>query len=94
MIRESRLIWQINLRPILGHKIVVETHDGHYRQGALTEVKWAEFKLFKVPCQYPAELILDGDRNDTIPFTLVKSIRHAGRDGRFPGKEVVPPPDA
>ena len=71
---QSKLVWQINLSAMLNHVIVVETHDGHYRTGLLTKVEWAEVKIFKVTCQYPANLCFE-DSMDSIPWQLIRSIR-------------------
>lgn len=74
---KAKLVWQINLSPLIGRRVTVETHDGHYRGGVLSKIEWAESTILGIECQYPAGICFDGESSDSIPWALIKNIRLA-----------------
>jgi len=71
---EENLVWSIDLSSLVGRKILVETDDGHYRTGVLTEIIWRPIKVLGMDWDSPTALKLDLDESDTIPWLIVKSI--------------------
>jgi hypothetical protein len=58
--------WDIDLSPMVGRTVAVETREGHRRKGKLTDVRMAVIQLQGQIVEYPSEVVLDGD--DPIPW--------------------------
>lgn len=71
---EESLVWNIDLSALVGRKVLVETDDGHYRTGTLTEIVWRPIKVLGMEWDSPFALKLDLDDADRIPWLIVKTI--------------------
>lgn len=73
---KDQLVWHIDLRPLVGKRLVVETHDGHYAEGTLIGFEMSTLKVLGLEFAYPKSLRFNQEEADGIPWVLIKSIRH------------------
>jgi len=72
---EDQLVWCIDLSALIGRRIEVETDDGHYRSGILTEIIWRTMKVLGMEWDTPIALKLDLDEADHIPWSIIKTVK-------------------
>jgi hypothetical protein len=65
---EDRVKWLVDLRPLEGASVVLETRDGVKRSGRITRVVMQTFKLGRREISMPLAVELNGDPGDRIEF--------------------------
>lgn len=73
----SELIWK-GLESLVGKRIQVETHDGGYRHGVLTEIQWTSVVVDGRELRTPAGIGLDNEPGDVFRWDQLKVITDAG----------------
>lgn len=53
--------WDIDLENLIGLRFLIETSDGIYREGVLTQIRWKELTLDGSVVRYPEVFQLDKD---------------------------------
>lgn len=65
--------WDVDLEPIIGRCVALETTDGIMREGRVTKIIERKFMLDEVEVNIPTAVELNGDPTDHIEMTrLVK----------------------
>lgn len=74
----SGLIWEIDLSPMIGRDVQIETVDGIRRAGRISSVGFRELRFNDGIVNIPVHVELNGDPLDQIPFTHMGSIEILG----------------
>lgn len=61
----------------VGKNVRIETHDGIYRDGRLSGIGMRVIKVNGADLDWPADVELNGDPSDRVPFDRIASIRLA-----------------
>lgn len=65
----ARWSWKIDLKPLMGKQVRIETKDGIYMDGVLTGMNQFKFEMDKRNVRVPTELILDNDPEKVVEVT-------------------------
>lgn len=64
--------WNMNLQPMVGKKVRIETIEGHVREGKLTAIRTSTFLLNGETVGIPTEAELNAE--DAIPFQQITKL--------------------
>lgn len=76
-----RWAWKIDLKPLMGKKVKIETRDGVYLDGTLTGINVFTFEMDKRNVRVPIELLLDNDPEKVVEVTRIVRV-DVVREGR------------
>lgn len=62
---------------LIDTKVDLETKDGSRRSGKLTGVTWNSLRVDGVEIRWPKGVVMNGDKNDEIPWTRLSWINSA-----------------
>lgn len=65
----ARWAWKIDLKPLMGKRVKIETKDGIYMDGVLTGMNQFKFEMDKRNVRVPIELVLDNDPEKVVEVT-------------------------
>jgi hypothetical protein len=77
----AKLVWLINLKPLRGRRVRIETFDGHYREGVVMGIEMSTVMVLGKPFDYPSAIRFELDDADGIPWTSIKTLELA-RSGK------------
>lgn len=67
----ARWAWKIDLKPLMGKKVRIETKDGCYLDGVLTGTNVFKFEMDKRNVRVPIEFLLDNDPEKIVEVTRI-----------------------
>ena len=67
----ARWAWKIDLKPLMGKLVRIETKDGIYMNGVLTGMNVYTFEMDKRNVRVPIELQLDNDPEKVLDVARI-----------------------
>ena len=74
MEEDRKWSFSFDLEPIIGKTAYIETGDGSYREGVITEIDLYVFKINGEDTDIPIALELNGDPGDRIEFRQIRDL--------------------
>jgi len=70
----ARWAWKIDLKPLMGKSVKIETRDGVYLKGKLTGVEHYAFVMDKRNIKVPTILKLDNDPEKVVEISRIVKV--------------------
>ena len=67
--------WDLDISPLIGVPVVIETEDGMYRNTIITALKCKDVDLGGMLCPLPERFILENNESDFIDLRVIKSVK-------------------
>ena len=67
----ARWAWKIDLKPLMGKRVQIETRDGAYINGVLTGTNLFTFEMDKRNVRVPIEFQLDNDPEKVVDVARI-----------------------
>lgn len=79
---EEGFVWEIDVSDLLAEKkhVKIETEDGAYLVGVLTDVRMAKFLFMGEEVDVPVEIELNDDQEMRIPVSRIRTVEESPED--------------